>query len=699
MSLIRRSFRLQAAATLVGLTTALLATTSALAQELALKRVMLSSGGVGYFEYEAAVENDAVLKLTVGLDQVDDVLKSLVVYDDKGGVGGMSLPGREPLSQVFKELPFDQAALGAPATLLNALRGAEITIGGARAITGRVVAVNAEAVLSPEGRQVGTRNRVTVMTDKGMQQFILEETETLQFADPAVREQVQRALAALASNRAKDARSIELTSKGQGKRTVRVAYIVGAPLWKASYRLTIPADGDATRAQLQGWAVIENMSGKDWKDVELTLVSGKPVTFRQALYQSYYIDRPNIPVEVIGQLLPGVDTGEMERYRREASASPPPPPAPAMRPAPGAPRAQTQMDGRMMPGLAGGAPAESASRNMAAPAEQVAAQEALTQVVFKFPSPLSVGTGRTLSVPIINGDVPIKRQALYQPETHPRNPLAAVRLQNDGPTGLPPGLITIYERTGQPGSGQIAYVGDARLSALPPGENRLLSYALDQKITVERETGQTEVIVRGSVVQGVLKYDVMRRQTVTYKVKAPARENRQLLVETPRLGGWTLVKPDSKDVGLIEGRYRVPFDLKGGESYTFEVVQEQTVSQELALLNANPERVGFFAKAREFDQKTRDQLAQLLRLQGNVAQAEKRGAEIDAQRNRIVQEQGRIRDNLARVPSNSDLHKRYLATLDRQETEIEGLAKQRGDADKAVDAAREAIVAYIKSLG
>ena len=64
--------------------------TLALAQDLALKRVMLSSGGMGYFEYEANVEGDATLKLTVSLQQVDDVLKSLVVYDDKGGVGGLS---------------------------------------------------------------------------------------------------------------------------------------------------------------------------------------------------------------------------------------------------------------------------------------------------------------------------------------------------------------------------------------------------------------------------------------------------------------------------------------------------------------------------------------------------------------------------------------------------------------------------------
>lgn len=118
-----------------------LAPTLAVAQDLALKRVMLSSGGLGYFEYEATVDGDAILKLTVPLDQVDDVLKSLVVYDDKGSVGGLSLPGREPLVQAFKDLPFDQDALESPAALLTKLKGAQVSVGGTRATSGRIVSV------------------------------------------------------------------------------------------------------------------------------------------------------------------------------------------------------------------------------------------------------------------------------------------------------------------------------------------------------------------------------------------------------------------------------------------------------------------------------------------------------------------------------------------------------------------------------
>ena len=63
---------------------------------------------------------------------------------------------------------------------------------------------------------------------------------------------------------------------------------------------------------MQGWAVLENFSGQAWHDVTLTLLSGNPVTFRQALFESYYVERPSVPVEVAGRILPRPDTGGLE---------------------------------------------------------------------------------------------------------------------------------------------------------------------------------------------------------------------------------------------------------------------------------------------------------------------------------------------------------------------------------------------------
>ena len=113
----------------------------AIAKAPPLKRVMLSTGGVGYFEHEVIVDGDGTLELPVRLDQVDDVLKSIVVYDDTGGVGMVSMPGQHPLDQVFKDLPFGPNALSSPIALLNALQGAEVEAVGARSIRGRLLRV------------------------------------------------------------------------------------------------------------------------------------------------------------------------------------------------------------------------------------------------------------------------------------------------------------------------------------------------------------------------------------------------------------------------------------------------------------------------------------------------------------------------------------------------------------------------------
>lgn len=657
--------------------------TLAFAQDLALKRVMLSSGGMGYFEYEATVEGDATLKLTVSLQQVDDVLKSLVVYDDKGGVGGLSLPGREPLAQAFKDLPFDQESLGSPSQLLATLKGAQVTVGGSRSVSGRIVSVQEETVSLGEGKGTTSRTRVTLYTDLGLQQFILEEAENLQFADASLRDKVGQALVAIQSNRAKDARTIELSARGKGKRTVRVAYIVEAPVWKASYRLTLEADPAAPRSPLQGWATIENLSGQDWKDIDLTLVSGRPVAFHQALYNAYYVIRPEVPVEVAGRLMPSVDRGGVAATQPKAAT------LPAM-PAPAPYRPQQERSAA--PALAAPPPPP-----IAAAADQIEATDSATQVVFKFPRPVSVDNGRTLSIPIIDRQVPAQRLALYQADTAARNPLAAIRLTNDGESGLPPGLITIYERDK---AANVAYVGDARLSGFPVGETRLLAYALDEKITIERDMSQADRLATGTISEGVLKLSRIVRQTTVYRVRGPAKEPRQLVVVQRRLPGWTLTKPEAKGTDISEGNYRIPFALPGGDqTQTFEVVQEQTQQQEVRLLDSAADQIRVYAEAREFDAKTREALARVLQLQQTTAEAQRRVAQVEAERQQIVQEQARLRENLARVPANSDLQRRYLATLDKQETQLEVLAGRKADAEKGVEAAREALRTYVAQLG
>src|SRR4029077_12843805 len=73
------------------------------------------------------------------------------------------------------------------------------------------------------------------------------------------------------------------------EREVVASYMITSPVWKSSYRLIFGATGQPT---LEGWAIVDNTTGEDWDKVELSLVSGRPISFVSQLYAPKYVTRP-----------------------------------------------------------------------------------------------------------------------------------------------------------------------------------------------------------------------------------------------------------------------------------------------------------------------------------------------------------------------------------------------------------------------
>src|SRR5262249_19642346 len=130
-----------------------------------------------------------------------------------------------------------------------------------------------------------------------------------------LRAQIDRALSAIAQNRAKDQRTIAIALAGQNAREAGFSYVVSAPVWKTAYRIVLPKEGG--KARLQGWGILENLTGGEWKDVELTLVSGNPVALKQQLYSAVFVDRPEIPVSASARFVPRKDDADAEERQTQ----------------------------------------------------------------------------------------------------------------------------------------------------------------------------------------------------------------------------------------------------------------------------------------------------------------------------------------------------------------------------------------------
>ena len=146
---------------------------------------------------------------------------------------------------------------------------------------------------------------------EGMRSVKLADVQRIRFLNPVLEGEFRRALETLAQSHDTQKKAVSLTFNGEGKREVRVSYVVENPIWKTSYRLVLSTKKDG-KPMLQGWAIVDNSSEEDWKDVHMALVSGRPISFQMDLYQPLYVPRPVVEPELFASLRPPTYQGAME---------------------------------------------------------------------------------------------------------------------------------------------------------------------------------------------------------------------------------------------------------------------------------------------------------------------------------------------------------------------------------------------------
>ncbi|HEX8115814.1 MAG TPA: carboxypeptidase regulatory-like domain-containing protein, partial [Pyrinomonadaceae bacterium] len=272
------------------------------AQTLPIRRVILYSNGVAYVERRGTVTGHAEVDLSFKQSQVDDVLKSMVVLDlGKGRVGAVSYNSSAPPAARMADIPFSISpstggASGGLAGVLSQLQGARVSVttSSGRTANGSVLTVEERRTQADPQKPVVTTYALVIASEGGeLQSFDLSEVRAVKLLDAGTRRDVGEFAEASASARRRDAKTITVTSDGDGPREMLVSYTVAAPIWKTTYRVVLD---DAGKPFFQGWAIVDNVSDEDWTDVRLSLISGTPVSFIQPIQKPFYRYRPVIPV-------------------------------------------------------------------------------------------------------------------------------------------------------------------------------------------------------------------------------------------------------------------------------------------------------------------------------------------------------------------------------------------------------------------
>jgi hypothetical protein len=614
---------------------------------LPVTRVVLYRSGVGYIERLGRISGDATLTMAMRESQMNDLLKSLILVDFDGG---QILPAqytpRDPLERTLSAFAVQLSDNPSMSALLTRLRGAPVEIQTDKeTLQGTVLSIETREEAASE--VVVKRAYVNLMTNPAMRSVPMDAIVSLRVRDERLQQEMQNALAAIGTRLDNTRKTIELRFAGQGARRVLAGYLTEMPLWKMTYRLALSANEPPL---LQGWAIVENTTDEDWRNVRLELVSGRPVSFIQNLYEPIYPKRPTVRTQTDEALLP--DTSEMamdlapdELAKREAL---------------GAPLARERV-----PGFGGGLPPP-----MAAPRamresviEMAQGQERGALFDYRIQQPVTILRQQSALVPVVNRTVEAQAVSLYNPANHPRHPFFGVKLTNTTDLTLMEGPVTVYLDG--------AYGGDAQLETLEPKGERILTYALDLGIEVVQDRANfTTQMISVKITNGVLQQRFERRVENLYRLTSRDDKPRTVLVEQPYQDGWELAEPAKFE--RTPTFYRFPVEVQPRKTATLRVVQKRTDQESFALLEGNEDTIRILAQNQQISEPIRQALSSILNRRRAIRNLEGQIRQQEARIKGITDDQARIRENMRALDRNSDLYRQYVQKLAQQEREIEG---------------------------
>ena len=650
------------------------------AAELPVKQVVLYKHGVGFFERSGKLGPGESARLDFNASEMNDVLKSLTIEERGGGkISGLRYDSMDPLGHKLAEFPFEIGAAQPLSVMLDQLKGARLelkfgneTVAGA-IVNGRLVAASDK---QPE------REQLTLMLDGGeLRTLDLSAATGIHFTDPQLQQQFHDYLAALAAARSKDKRSVFIDSTDAREREIVASYMIPAPVWKSSYRLIFGASGQPV---LEGWAIVDNTTGEDWSRVQLSLVSGRPISFVSQLYAPKYVERPEAeladdraarPVVHEGGFDANVGIGRGEGggvgggvYRAQAKAAPAP-----------------------MAAMAGRAMAENLAVAPSSIVASASAGELGELFEYRVAQPVTIRKNESAMLPFLQQPIEARKLLIYSDHSsqHPTN---AAELTNSSGKTLDGGPVTVYDGG--------AYGGEALMETLKAADKRLISYAVDIGTRITEAFGSKQAVVREiHAARGVLTTKLAAEETRTYTVRNVDKKAKTLIIEHPLRQGYTLL--NQKPAEKTASNYRFEMQLAPGATQEFAVSEERVYDQTYQVTSLTPDIILSYVSNRTLSDTGRAQLQRIADQKRQLADNNGALQEVAGQTRDRTADEERIRQNIGSLNNVSGQQQQvqnYARQLDAHEQQLATLRDRQSDLQKKRTALETELNRLIEAL-
>ncbi len=634
-------------------------------------QVTLFRHGVAAYVHHAEVNGDDVVAIDVRDTAMNDVLKSITVHDAAGALASIDYEPHPALGDRLEDIRVDLPRGGGLVDLLRNLTGASLSVSvGDASVTGRLVGV--ENIDRSTTTGVVHRAHIALVSDGAVRSVALDEVRELRLLDEDLQGDIERLLARHDRTRRASTREIRLRLKGSGARVMAVRYMTPATVWKTSYRIAVVGDGAPT---LIAFALVDNDSEHNWRDVRLSLVSGLPISFTHDIYAPTIRERPHIRVETESAVAPPLMDSAAWSYDESAvSGKVTPHGSPVAQPA-AAPAPAQMMRGRAA--VRKGAVAESSM--MAAGVVQLqdsvetntATVRSGDQFRYDIQTPVTIDRGRSASVPIAAVELRGEVVAVYNESIRRLNPLTAIRLNNNSPLTLEAGPATVFR--------EHEYAGEAMLDTLRPGEDRIVPFSVE--LSCEITTRLNSHIAAAREVQladGHLTIVDQVTHTCVYTIANRRDRAIRLWIEHPHRDGATFWENKPKEV--TESHARFVTEVKANSQVDFSVIEVERRSRTTVVQISSVDRFATILKDNGHGPHAK-RLAPLVALARRDSELGRRQRDIEARLKDITADHQRLRANMKsldpKTVNEKTLRDRYVDQLARDEETLTGLNREQ----------------------
>ncbi|HET7101174.1 MAG TPA: DUF4139 domain-containing protein, partial [Terriglobia bacterium] len=638
------------------------------------------------------VKGSQELHIDFTTGQLNDALASLTATDlGDGHITSIRFNSIAPLSERLRALHLPLNRQTTRQQFLSALRGTQVEIqNGTTRVTGKLLSVENESKTVGRDQARETVLVVSVITSAGdLRSFQLGPDVSVRMADGELRGDVAQYLKLIGSERAEDVRRMTITDDGTGDRTVRVSYISEVPVWKSTYRILLPSDAKE-KPLIQGWAVVDNTLGEDWKNVQLALVSGAPQSFVQNLSTPSYVRRPVVPLPHSALLTPQTHEGALMPMAKKpmgygsgvgtaggvpggqvsgvlggviggVTAGPPA----------AAPNVRTRVE---VTGGGGGsrAPLESMADILSRVEPQATGRQLSELFEYDIKNKVTIGRNQSALVPILQAKLDAEKVTLWN--AGEPVPLRALWLTNSSGLALDAGAFNVVDDG--------TFAGEGLFDTISAGQKRLVSYAADPAIQVStKESAPPEQVTRIRIAKGLMITTRELRQTETYRVSDSDTKPRTVIIEHPVREDWKLasgLKPDE----TTPSYYRFKVDVNPKESAKLVVDEIHPLVSQMDLASMTDNEVELLARQKRLTPEMEVAFRKILERKNAVAALD---SEIQARQREVTTisaDQTRIRENMKALKGGTEekqLLGRYVRELNSQEDHLSSLRSQLAD--------------------